>query len=98
VSPLGNAILGGTPIGGDVGYGPARFLDPGQVREVASALAALSKEGLARRFDLRAMSAAKVYACDDESELELAQHYFEHLVRYYADAAARGNAVLLYID
>jgi hypothetical protein len=95
--PLGNAVLGGTPIGGDLGYGPARVLDSEQVREVASALAGLSMDDLARRFDLRAMSAAKVYACDDEDELELAQHYFEHLVRYYADAAARGNAMLLYI-
>ncbi len=97
-SPLGNAVLGGTPIGGELGYGPARVLEPEQVRAVASALAGLSKDDLARRFDLGAMSAAKVYACDDESELELAQHYFEHLVRYYADAAARGHAVLLYID
>lgn len=97
-SPHGNAVLGGTPIGGDLGYGPARVLDSQQVRDVASALAGLSKDDLARRFDLRAMSAAEVYACDDQGELELAQHYFEHLVRYYADAAARGNAVLLYID
>ena len=35
--PLGNAILGGTEIGGDLGYGPARFLTPQQVREVAVA-------------------------------------------------------------
>jgi hypothetical protein len=95
--PFGNAILGGQEIGDDLGYGPARFLTPEQVRDVASALASLAKEDLARRFDLDAMMKAKIYPVRDESELELAQEYFEPLSRYYSDAAAAGNAMLLYI-
>ncbi len=95
--PLGNAILGGKEIGDDLGYGPARFLTPPQVREVATALAAISKDELAARFDLNAMIAAHIYPVRDESELELAQHYFEHLSRYYAHAAASSNAMLLYV-
>lgn len=97
-SPLGNAILGGEEIGPDLGYGPARFLDTKQVQEVSSTLNKVSSDDLARRFDLKAMMAAKVYACADDEELELAQHYFEHLVKYYAEAAKRGDAMLLYID
>jgi hypothetical protein len=97
-SPLGNAILGGKEIGPDLGYGPARFLGAAQVREVSSSLNSISKDDLARRFDLNAMMAAKIYACGDEEELELAQHYFEHLVKYYAEAANRGDAMLLYIE
>jgi hypothetical protein len=95
--PLGNAILGGTEIGGDLGYGPARFLSPQQVREVAAALATISKVDLAKRFDLDAMIKAHIYPCRDEDELEMAQHHFEHLSPYYADAAKNGNAMLLYI-
>jgi len=95
--PLGNAILGGHEIGGDLGYGPARFLAPNEVREVAAALAAISKDDLAARFDLDAMIAMHIYPVRDDSELEMAQHYFEHLSRYYADAAASGDAMLLYI-
>jgi len=97
-SPLGNSILGGKEIGPDLGYGPARFLDAGEVREVATALKKVSKQDLTRRFDLDAMMAAKVYACHDESELEAAQHFFQHIVKYYAEAAERGDAMLLYID
>lgn len=97
-SPLGSAILGGTEIGPDLGYGPARFLDPKRVQEVSSALNTISSDDLARRFDLNAMIAAKIYACADDEELELAQHYFEHVVKYYAEAAKRGDAMLLYID
>lgn len=95
--PFGNAILGGQEIGDDLGYGSARFLTPEQVRDVSRALNSVSKEDLARRFDLPAMIRANVYPVRDESELELAQEYFEHLSRYYADAAAAGNAMLLYI-
>jgi hypothetical protein len=97
-SLLGNTILGGKEIGPDLGYGPARFLDPNRVRAVAEALARMSTRDLARRFDLKTMKAVKIYACHDEGELELAQHYFEHLVQYYTDAASRGNAMLLYLD
>ena len=96
-APLGNAILGGQEIGDDLGYGPARFLTSKQVREVAGALEAVSKDELAARFDLDAMLAARIYPVRDASELELAQHYFEHLSRYYSDAAASGNAMLLYV-
>jgi hypothetical protein len=95
--PLGNAILGGKEIGDDLGYGPARFLTSQQVREVAAALITISNDDLASRFDLDAMLAAHIYPVRDESELELAQHYFDYLSRYYADAAARGNAMLLYV-
>jgi len=95
--PLGNAILGGKEIGEDLGYGPARFLTPQQVHEVATALEAISKDDLSARFDLKAMMAARIYPCKDDSELELAQDYFEQLLRYYADAAANGNAMLLWV-
>ncbi len=94
--PLGNAILGGTPIGNDIGYGPARFLTPEQVREVAAALSDLKIEQLAQRFD--AISSANIYACPDEDEFEDVRHYFQQIVRYYADAAARGNAMVLWVD
>ncbi len=96
-APLGNAILGGTEIGGDLGYGPARFLTPPQVREVAAALAPISSDDLAKRFNLEAMMAARIYPVRDESELELAQECFQQLSQYYADAAAAGNAMLLYV-
>jgi uncharacterized protein DUF1877 len=97
-STLGKTILGGKEIGPDIGYGPARYLEPLEVKEVAKALKKVSKDDLARRFDLKAMVTAKVYACRDEGELKLAQHYFAQLVNYYAQAAERGGAMLLYLD
>ncbi len=94
--PLGNAILGGAAIGNDVGYGPARFLTPEQVREVATALSGFNTEHLVARFDT--MPSGEIYAPADESEFEDIKHYFGQLIRYYADATAAGNAMLLWID
>jgi len=97
--PFGNAIMGGEEIGEERDYGRVRFLTTPQVREVTAALASVTKEELFRRCDIQVMAAAKViYACRDESELALALHYFEQVSRYYADAADRGNAMLLYVD
>jgi hypothetical protein len=95
--PLGNAILGGKKIGGDVGYGPARFLTPAQVREVAEALAATSKDELIRRYDVAAMERAKIYTFRGEDVMEDGLYYFDKLAEYYAEAAELGNGVLLYI-
>jgi hypothetical protein len=97
-SVLGKTILGGNEIGPDIGYGAARFLEPVEVKEVAIALKKVSKDDLAERFDLKAMNAAKVYACHNEGELELTQHYFAQVAAYYTKAAKRGDAMLLYLD
>jgi Domain of unknown function (DUF1877) len=97
-STLGKTILGGRELGPDIGYGPARFLEPPEVKEVATALKKVSKDDLAKRFDLQAMVAANVYACHDKSELKLALHYFTQVVKYYSDAARRGHSMLLYFD
>jgi hypothetical protein len=63
---LGKAILGGAEIEPDMGYGPARYLEPNEVKKVAKALKKVSKKDLVSRFNLAAMKAAKVYACRDE--------------------------------
>lgn len=97
--PLGNAILGGEEIGEERDYGRVRFLTPQQVREVAEALATISKEDLLSRFDVQRMQASKViYPCRNQEELDIAMQYFEQLADYYSDAAGRGNAMLLYVE
>lgn len=97
--PLGSAVLGGEEIGEERDYGRVRFLTPQQVRAVAEALAPISKDDLVRRFDIESMRAAQViYPIRSTNEVEFAQQYFEQLSRYYADAAASGNAMLLWIE
>lgn len=95
---LGKAILGGAEIGPDVGYGPARLLAPQEVQAVAQALAAVSKQELAARCDRKAMRQAEIYGCSgDDEDIELALESLDRVQSVYADAAAHGQAVLLYI-
>jgi hypothetical protein len=96
-SPLGNSILGGREIGDDLGYGPARFLDPEQVRGIAAALEKLPWEEAARRFDPDAMLSANVYLAESVGLVEALEMVFGELVSFYSEAASHGNAVLLYI-
>jgi hypothetical protein len=84
--------------GPDMGYGTARYVELNEVKKVAKSLKTVSRKDLASRFDLRAMKAAKVYACRDEGELRLAQDYFAQVCDYYDDDATRGDSMLLYLD
>src|SRR5262245_56989103 len=59
--PLGSAVLGGREIGSDLGYGPARYLEPSEVTDIAGALAPLTTEALAARFDPIVMDQHKIY-------------------------------------
>ncbi|MDO9455972.1 YfbM family protein [Nocardioides sp.] len=94
------AVLGGEPVGGDVGYGPARVLTAAQVADVAAALEPMDRETLGRRVDLDAMGAAELYPQiwdePDVYEEYLGPHYDE-LRSFYLRAAAAEAAVLLSI-
>ena len=98
-SALGDAILGGTEIGGpaaDTGYGPPRALSPAQVKKVAEALDAFPIEQKAKTYDAAAAERAGIYVAQhDPQEL---QDYFTELRNFYEDAASEGNAVLLWIS
>ena len=96
--PLSLAIVGGTDIGPDVGYGPARYLTAEEVATVAEALAALTPDALAQRFDPQDMETKQIYPGSWVSEGNEAFEYllypFAQLQKFYADAASRGDAIL----
>jgi hypothetical protein len=97
----GEAVLGGSEIGPDGGYGPARLLDPAAVRRIVAGLDAVDPAALRVRFDPAAMVAADLYP----SALTLAPQDVEpflapqlaELRRFYGAAAAAGQAVLVAI-
>ena len=90
-------IFGGKPVGEDLGYGPARLLDPERVRAVASTLRDLPADELRRRVDLKAMSVAELYP-DIWDETDVIDEYlvpaYDRLCAFYADAAQEGQAII----
>lgn len=100
--PLGWTVVGGTEIGEDVGYGPARYLTTDQVKAVAEALSTIDAEEFSTRFDPKALGAAEIYpeiwGRDDSEGLEFVLNYYNELRTFYLAAAERGDAALLYIN
>lgn len=99
--PLAAAILGGEALEEtDAGYGPFRYLVVEQVREVAEALARVDSEDLWKNFDAKKVADAEVYPSGweggDEDKQYICQN-FEELKKFYAEAAAAGSALLLYV-
>jgi hypothetical protein len=100
--PLGLAVLGGTEIGEDHGYGPARYLSASRVKAVAAALSTVTHETLRQRYDAAAMNEAGVYPgrWDDghnSDSLDWLLQAFDDLRHFYQRAADRGNAVIKYL-
>jgi Domain of unknown function (DUF1877) len=95
-------VLGGTEIGSDIGYGPARYLTPQQVVSANAVLASIPAEELKKRFVPARLDEADVYPSGiwlDEGMdgFEYIEHWYGQLREFYAHAAKNGNAVLLAI-
>jgi hypothetical protein len=100
--PLSYAVLGGTWLSDvDVGYGPSRYLVPGEVQEVADALHAITEAEFRKRFDMAAIAKAPIYppgVLDDEEEvLGYLVLWYVALQAFMRDAAQAGDAMLLWI-
>jgi hypothetical protein len=98
--PLGQAVFGGSEIGEDCGYGPARYFAPSQVAEIADALRSPGLEQeLHGRFDGAAMTQLGVYPgtweTDDGEWLIKA---FRTLRDFYAAASEAEQAVVTLIE
>ena len=100
--PLANVVLGGTEIGDDVGYGPARYLTAEQVRLVADALNGVTPDSLRAKYVGSELTKNEIYPeiwddPDDDAAGYLVASY-ETLRSYYLDAAAKGHAMLKYLN
>jgi hypothetical protein len=94
--------MGGTEIGEDAGYGPARYLLPAQVRAISDALSSVSREQIAQRYAPEEMEQAGVYpeiwTRDGAEALHYLLDHYEALVDFYHQAAAKQCAVLQYLN
>jgi hypothetical protein len=95
------AVMGGTEVGEDLGYGPARYFDANEVAAIARELARPNLEAeMAARFDPAQMANLGIYpgqfdAADDRQWLMDA---FQKLRQFYLDASAANLAVVTCLD
>ena len=95
------AVMGGTDIGEDFsGYGAARYFSAEQVAETARELGRASLESeMKARFDPPRMTSSGIYPGGwDVTGADWLMPEFRKLRDFYADASARGLAVLTCIE
>lgn len=102
-APAATLLLGGQEVGEDMGYGPARVLPVADTAEFAKYLDGLDLEKLYERLDAAAMRALEIYCApdDDDDVAELGddlEHYFPQLRAFVADAAQKGNGLLIWME
>ena len=94
------AVMGGTDIGDDLGYGPARYFEPDEVAAIARELSRPNLETeMMARWDRDRMVQLGIYPAgfepDDDKWLMDA---FRKLRQFYVDASAAKQAVVTCIE
>ncbi|HEY3757312.1 MAG TPA: YfbM family protein [Opitutaceae bacterium] len=96
---LSSSIFEGEGIGDDLGYGPARLLTPTEVKQIAAALARVTKAKVMARYDAAKMDAANIYpeiwVRDGKEARDEVISTYGQFVSFYRHAAETGDFVLL---
>ena len=99
--PLVKAFFSGQLINAkqDLGYGPAHYLMPVQVKEMSNSLSKFSEAELKRNFIPEKMLQEQVYPLiwDDPEALEDLINHFFNLQNFYAHAADKKEAMITFI-
>lgn len=100
--PLVCIVLGGECIGEeDVGYGPARYLTVQQVKDVANAIDQFPAWELLQKYDANRMNDEEIYPHgwrDLSEERDYISQNYLALVKFFKDAAAANDAMIVYLN
>ncbi len=101
-SVLAKAVLGGREIGQDMGYGPARYFMPEEVRVIAAALSAMNEAELSSSDAPFATQAAElddveISTHDANDTSENVREDLLALRAFYQTTAARGDGIITWI-
>ncbi len=99
--PAATLLCGGVELGDvDVGYGPARLLNLGEVQSFSSYLHSLEKDRYASGITQEELEENEIYVYSDEWAEEFAHNlwaYVEELKMFFKNASSRGHGVVLYL-
>ncbi|MET0462792.1 MAG: YfbM family protein [Chitinophagaceae bacterium] len=100
--PLGKALFSNQQIDQqqDLGYGPAQYLTPDQVKELNEKLSAISVEDFRKGFDGDKMSDIGVHPniWSQDYALDYVSEYFESIQDVYALAAKNNEAIITFLN
>ena len=98
-----NVVMGGAEVGDDIGYGPARYLLPEQVKEVSQTLDGLEKAELRKQFSPEAFEAADIYpggwtVGEPDATFEWIWGKLSAVRELFREAAQHGDVIMLYLS
>lgn len=101
--PLSNVLFSGQIIDEDqdMGYGPAQYLTPEQVKEINGALVNITIDELRKKYNAEEMNEKDVYPQgwdNGADEIDYLVDYFVELKDFYTEAANNGEAIVTYIS
>ena len=95
------AVMGGTEIGDDLGYGPARYFDAAKVADIARELSRPNLEAeMDARFDPAKMASLGIYPGQfvSSEDKQWLMDAFRQLRQFYVDASAANCAVVTCLE
>jgi hypothetical protein len=95
------AVMGGTEVGEDLGYGPARYFEAKEVADIARELSRPNLEAeMAARFDPARMASLGIYPgqFDAGKDRQWLMDAFRTLRQFYVDASAANLCVVTCLE
>jgi Domain of unknown function (DUF1877) len=97
--PARDVILGGVAYGEDIGYGPARFLNSEEVKNVDAFLSGLDSDHLQSKFNAEELGTNDIYPNNWNTEdCDYLAGYFDDLKAFYKKAAGENKMVIQYLN
>ncbi len=94
------AVMGGTEVGDDLGYGPARYFDAGEVANLARELSRPNLEAeMTARWNPAQMATLGIYPGQfDAADQQWLMDAFRQLRQFYVDASAAKLAIVTCLE
>lgn len=97
--PARDVILGGEAVGEDVGYGPARFLNIEEVKNVNSYLSTINSNYIKEKYNPTELENNEIYPNSwADEDYDYLVGYFEDLKKFYEKAASENKMVIQYLN
>jgi hypothetical protein len=100
--PLARTLFSGQFIDEDqdLGYGPAQYLTPDQVKEVNAEISRITIDEISKNYDPKEMSELEIYPniWDEEDNLEYLTDYFKTVQEIYLKAAQNNEAIITFLN
>ncbi|MFC1750913.1 YfbM family protein [Pseudomonadota bacterium] len=99
-APACYVVLGGVPVGDDVGYGPARFLDVDNVKAIDGYLSGVDSTFIQENYNAERLEKKEIYpnGWGEAEDVEYLTGYFEELKKFYSKAANESKVVIQYLN